>query len=81
VFALLRSILYSVIYLRSNGVIRRTQKVIQGDDNCSNVLLLRNRAHQRIYTRTTLPLFRRTLLFPTGIIPLTGLVCLNIYNV
>jgi len=26
-------ILYSVICLRGNGVIRRTQKVIQGDDN------------------------------------------------
>jgi hypothetical protein len=26
-------ILYSVICLRGNGVIRRTRKVIQGDDN------------------------------------------------
>ena len=45
------------------------------------ILLLRNRAHQRIYIYITLPLFRRTLLSPTGAIPLTGLVCLDTYNV
>jgi hypothetical protein len=44
------------------------------------ILLLRNRAHQRTYIQTTLhplPTVRTTY----RITPLTGLVCLNIYNV
>ena len=45
------------------------------------ILLLGNRTHQRIYIYNSLPLFRRTLLPPTGAIPLTGLVRQNIYNV
>ena len=45
------------------------------------ILLLGSRAHQRRYIYNSLPLFRRTLLLPTGAIPLTALVRQNIYNV
>ena len=45
------------------------------------ILLLGSRAHQRRCIYNSLPLFRRTLLLPTGAIPLTALVRQNIYNV
>ena len=45
------------------------------------ILLLGSRAHQRRCIYNSLPLFRRTLLLPTGAIPLTDLVRQNIYNV